>query len=563
MTTTRDAAQVDALLGDMSDAEALGQRFMVGFGGKTPSEEVLRLIGERRVGGVILFSRNIGDAREVAALTQALQGAARAAGHRAPLLISIDQENGLVRRLGPDATAFPGAMALGAISGPDAEALVAAVAEATGRELRALGVNMNLAPVADVNNNPANPVIGVRSFGADPARVARLTAAATRGYGRAGVVATLKHFPGHGDTATDSHLALPVVPYPIERLRAVELPPFAAGIAAGAPAVLTAHLALPGVTGSATLPATLAPQVARLLRGELGFGGVIITDCLEMDAIAETVGVAEGARQALLAGADIILISHRADRQQAGWDAAWAAVERGEAPRAALRAGAARTLALKRRFLTWDAALAPAALTNPDLLNTPAHQALSATVYARAVTLMRDGEAGGAGAFLPLRLEPEARLLVVATRSEAVSRAVDTPYRPEALAEALRLYHPNTDAAILPLGATASERAAFVAAVDTAEVVALVTLNARRDQAQAEALRQVAETARRLGRRVVGLAVGDPYDARVFPEVACFIATYEYTPAALTAAARILVGAQEPTGRLPVTLDYIMTDAGD
>ena len=193
----------------LSDADLTGQRLMAGFDGFTPTADILDLIQRERVGGVILFSRNIATADQLHTLTNALQQAARASGHRYPLLIGLDQENGVVRRLGEWATTFPGAMALAATG---SEALAEEVAEASGRELAALGVNSNFAPVADVNNNPANPVIGVRSFGDDPARVARFVAAQTRGYQRAGVAATLKHFPGHGDTGTDSHLALPPIP---------------------------------------------------------------------------------------------------------------------------------------------------------------------------------------------------------------------------------------------------------------------------------------------------------------------------------------------------------------
>ena len=187
----------------MTLEEQIGQLFVVGFTGTAPVPEIIAMISRYHVGGVILFSRNIQDAQQVLELTRSLQGIAKAAGHRHPLFIAIDQENGTVQRLGPSATQFPGNMALGAIG---SQQMAHDVALATGREMRALGLNMNLAPVVDVNNNAANPVIGVRSFGEDPQAVARLAAATVRGYREAGVIATLKHFPGHGDTAVDSHL---------------------------------------------------------------------------------------------------------------------------------------------------------------------------------------------------------------------------------------------------------------------------------------------------------------------------------------------------------------------
>ncbi|HET9921588.1 MAG TPA: glycoside hydrolase family 3 N-terminal domain-containing protein, partial [Ktedonobacteraceae bacterium] len=237
-------------LNEMTLEEQIGQLFMVGFAGTEPSQGIIDMISRYRVGGIILFSRNVRDTRQVLELTRSLQDIAHTAGHRYPLLIAIDQENGMVQRLGRGATQFPGNMALGAVG---SEQMVYDVALATGRELRALGLNMNLAPVVDVNNNPANPVIGVRSFGEDPHQVARLAAAAVRGYREAGVIATLKHFPGHGDTAVDSHLSLPTLPFSLQRLENVELVPFRAGIEAGAESVMSAHIAFPAITGQADL----------------------------------------------------------------------------------------------------------------------------------------------------------------------------------------------------------------------------------------------------------------------------------------------------------------------
>src|ERR1700730_9547190 len=207
--------------------QQIGQTLMVGFGGTTASQDIIDLIQHYHIGNIILFSRNIHDAEQIRTLTQHLQKAAREAGHVHPLLIAIDQENGIVQRLGEAATLFPGNMALGAIG---SEEIAAEVALASGNELKALGINMNLAPVVDVNNNAANPVIGVRSFGEEAHLVARLGSAMVKGYHDAGVIACLKHFPGHGDTAVDSHLALPTIPHTLERLDAIELVPFRSGI---------------------------------------------------------------------------------------------------------------------------------------------------------------------------------------------------------------------------------------------------------------------------------------------------------------------------------------------
>ncbi|TMI78529.1 MAG: glycoside hydrolase, partial [Bacillati bacterium ANGP1] len=202
------------------DRDLIGQLFMVDFGGPSPSDEITRLIADGGVGGIVLFDKNIQDPGQVASLTNALQRHA-AAVRRPPLLVAVDQEGGPVVRL--RGTHFPSAMAFGAAGSDD---LVAAAAEVTACELRAVGIHFNFAPDLDVNSNPANPVIGVRSYGEDPALIARLGTRAITAMQAGGVLATAKHFPGHGDTAQDSHLALPTVGHPRDRLEAIEFPPF-------------------------------------------------------------------------------------------------------------------------------------------------------------------------------------------------------------------------------------------------------------------------------------------------------------------------------------------------
>ncbi len=520
----------------------VGQTLMVGFDGTEPSREVKELIERYGVGGIILFSRNLRDAHQTLALTHDLQAIARQAGHPAPLLIATDQENGMVRRLGRDATALAGSMALGATGDP---LLAYDVALATGRELRAVGINMNLAPVADVNNNPRNPVIGVRSFGDDPGRVARMVAAAARGYADAGIVATLKHFPGHGDTQVDLHLALAALPYPVERLEAVELPPFAAGIAAGAPCVMTAHLALPALTGSDDQPATLSPGVLRgLLRERMGFDGVVITDCLEMRAIADTVGVARGAVLALAAGADLVLISHTYERQRAAFDMLLAAVRSGELNGDALTAAAERVLALKRQYLAWEALPGEFGLADVGL---PAHRHLQARAYARTMTLVRDR-----GGLIPLRLSQLERVLVVSRPGAHVSEAVDFPYQHEYLVARIRERHANTAGLTLSESREA-DQAALDEQVTAADLVLVATINAHLDPPQAALMRRTLAS----GKRVIGLALCDPYDLMTYPAVGTYLALYEYTEPALDAAVAVLFGERSAVGQLPVTLPGI------
>lgn len=512
--------------------DQIGQLFMVGFSGPVITPEIQHMIRHYRVGGIILFSRNIQHPQQILELTHALQQCARDVGYRYPLFIAIDQENGMVRRIGQGITAFPGNMALGATR---SEQLTYEVAKATGQELKALGINMNLAPSVDVNNNAANPVIGVRSFGEDPELVARLGAAAVRGYHDSGIVATLKHFPGHGDTSVDSHLSLPVIPYDLERLQHVELVPFQRGIAAGAGCIMTAHIYFPALVGSQSIPATIAPQILQgLLREQLGYQGVIITDCLEMDAIAQGVGIAHASVATLQAGADIVLISHRFDRQQTGVEAVYTAVETGAIGLEQLARAAKRVQELKERFLSWDIAEEDVSESRSE-----EHQHLSVHAYDQAVTLVRDAEA-----LLPLR-EP---LWVVVPQVGLQSLAEDRTYPYTHLATSLQQYHEQTRLLLLPADAT-EEDLAFQQ-IDKGAIVVVITASASRRPEQAALVNRLLET----GRRVIGVATTSPYDLQVFPQLSTYLTTYEYTQPALEAVARVLVGKISAQGQLPVTV---------
>jgi beta-N-acetylhexosaminidase len=252
------------------------------------------------LGGVVLFSRNVRDAGQLAGFTAAL----RAEDDR--VLVSLDEEGGDVTRLeAEDGSSFPGALALGAV---DDTGLTCRVAAALGARLAAVGVNLDLAPVADVNTNPRNPVIGVRSFGSDPELVARHVAAFVAGLQEQGVAACAKHFPGHGATSADSHHELPTIEAGLDELRSRELEPFRAAIASGVAAIMTAHILVPAVDA---VPATISGvHLGQLLREELGFRGLVVTDALEMKAISGTVGVERGAVLALAAGADALCLGH-------------------------------------------------------------------------------------------------------------------------------------------------------------------------------------------------------------------------------------------------------------
>jgi beta-N-acetylhexosaminidase len=315
--------------------------FMVGFPGLRLDDDFTALM-EDGIFGAILFKRNVGTAEETAALCQEVK---RRAGR--PFILSVDQEGGRVARLrGAPFTTLPPMRELG-LRGDAAR--VERVGRLLAHELRALGFDWDFAPVLDVDTHEANPVIGDRSFGREPQEVARLGVALARGLEAGGVASCGKHFPGHGDTTTDSHLTLPRLPHDLERLRRVELVPFRAFAQAGLASLMTAHVLFdalePGV------PATMSRRVLHgVLREELGFDGVLVSDDLEMKAIADHYSVEEATVRGTLAGVDLFLVCHRADVQRRAIEALVRAVESGRVPRARIEEAHHRLARLEARF---------------------------------------------------------------------------------------------------------------------------------------------------------------------------------------------------------------------
>ena len=539
----------------MTLEEQIGQVLMVGFWGDTPSQEVIDLISRYHVGNVLLFSRNVREAGQILELTASLQAIAKEAGQRYPLFIAIDQENGIVQRLGEAATIFPGNMALGAIGSNE---IAFKVALATGRELQALGINMNLAPVVDVNNNAANPVIGVRSFGEDAQQVARLGAAMVRGYAAAGILSCLKHFPGHGDTAVDSHLALPLIPYDLERLEALELVPFRGGIEAGAECVMIAHVSFPALTSQDMLPATLSPAIVQgLLREKLGFSGVILSDCMEMRAISDTFGTERAAVTALQAGIDLVLVSHTYTRQRGSIEAILAAVETHELSPQAIQQAAERVLRLKARYLSWDDGQDKLRSYNvhPQLdaggrdlsgrdKSRPynVHLQLQDEAYEMSTTLVRNEDG-----LLPLRPGSGEQIVIVSPQRNTMTMVEDRYYSDDLLAEIIKQYAGNVSVLHVSPG---DDWRSLLQATNEADTFIVATVNAHLDEQQAEIVRYLVSS----GRRVIGIAVRNPYDLSAFPQLRTYLVTYEYTRPALVAAARVLFGERQARGHLPVSM---------
>jgi beta-N-acetylhexosaminidase len=282
-----------------------GQLLFCGFDGTTVPEDLAALISAGRIGGIVLFSRNIESPEQVRALTAHLH---RLAPEDTPLMIGIDQEGGRVQRLRGPWTVWPPMRAVGDRDAPD---LTEAVARALAKELSDLGIHLDFAPCVDVDTNPDNPVIGDRSFGRSAERVGEHAGYFIRAMQAAGVAACAKHFPGHGDTATDSHFEMPRLDHDLERLRAIELPPFRAAIDAGVASIMTAHVLLPALDRER--PATLAPEVMGLLRDELEYNGVVFSDDLEMKAVADHFSARELVQGCVASGVDALLVCSSAE----------------------------------------------------------------------------------------------------------------------------------------------------------------------------------------------------------------------------------------------------------
>ena len=332
-----------------------GSLLIVGFEGKVAPSDLLQRISARRVGGVVLFARNLGTLDEICALTASLQAAVPAGD--SPLCISIDQEGGRVQRIRAPLSVWPPMQRVGALSD---EAFSAAVGAAVGAELAPLGFNVDYAPVLDVHTNPDNPIIGDRAFGAEPAEAAAQALAFWRGLESAGVRGCGKHFPGHGDTATDSHLELPHVDHDEARLRSIELEPFRLAIEAGVPMLMTAHVVYPAIDPR---PATMSKRwLTTILRQELGFRGVVVSDDLDMKAVADRFPVDETVVESLLAGCDSFLACRDPEIQRRAEAALDAAAAENSSVRQRLVESCERVRAfratLARPAIAWASALA-------------------------------------------------------------------------------------------------------------------------------------------------------------------------------------------------------------
>ncbi len=508
---------------------------MVAFVGRELPTEVADSMSARPVAGVTLFlHHNVDSPGQVRALTTQLQ-AAHPADLR-PMLIATDQEGGQLNALGTQTTQFAGAMALGAAGD---EELAERVARATAIELRAMGVNVNYAPVCDLATNPANPGLGIRSFGDDPQAVAGLAAATVRGLQANGVAATAKHFPGSGEAAADTHHELAVVAGDRSGLEARELVPFRAAIEAGARLVMAGHQALPDLTGDPNLPASLAREaITDLLRDGLRFEGLSITDALDMRSLAQGAAQIVDVIVALRAGQDLLLGTADAELIARIEQGVAQAEKRGLLDRAANQRSLER-LAVIRRWLR--------GFEQPPLevVGCDEHQALAADLAARSVTLVRD-EAG----LLPLRLGADARVAVAQSRPSDLTPADTSSFVAPTLASAVRRRFPNVDELLTAEVLSGDEIAGIARKMADYDVVILGTFSAHLQPAQAELARAVLAAKR----PTVTIALRTPWDLTAYPEATTYICSFGILPPTTDAVAGALFGESPFRGRLPVQL---------
>ncbi|MGW3988549.1 glycoside hydrolase family 3 protein [Streptomyces sp. NPDC004830] len=547
-----DDSGLRALVSRMTLEEKVGQLFVMrvyGHSATAPDQADIdanlkeigvrtaaELIARYRVGGIIYFTwaHNTRDPHQIADLSNGIQRASLGLPRGLPVLVSTDQEHGIVARVGEPATLFPGAMAVGAAgSRSDARTL----GRVAGHELRAMGIRQDYSPVADVNVNPANPVIGVRSFGADPQAVSALVAAEVAGYQRSGVAATAKHFPGHGDTNVDSHTGFPTITHSRELWEKLDAPPFRAAIAAGIDSIMTAHLMVPALDDSGD-PATLSrPILTGILRERLGYDGVVVTDSLGMEGVRTKYGDERVPVLALKAGVDQLLNPPDLDL---AWNAVLTAVREGELTEGRLDRSVLRILRLKAKlglFREPYVRLGDVERT----VGTRSHRAAADRIAERSTTLLVNE-----GRLLPLSRRRYPRVLVVGADPASPSGTTGPPTG--VLAGTLSDLGFTATASSTGTAPTAATIAKAVAAARDVDAVVVATYNVGAGSSQRTLVEQLVAT----GTPVVAVAIRNPYDVAQLPSVPAYLAAYSWTDVEVRAAARVIAGRVRPRGKLPV-----------
>jgi beta-N-acetylhexosaminidase len=513
----------------LTTEEKIGQLMMFGIDGTTITDHAIELIKKYKVGNIILFARNAESPKQLYELNQSLQKLALAELN-IPLFISIDQEGGMVTRIFHGATFFPGAMTISATNDVNNSYQVG---DLMGKELQVLGINMNLAPVLDVNNNPKNPVIGVRSYGDDPDRVADYGIQFMKGL-QHHVIATGKHFPGHGDTSLDSHLALPKVDYDKTRLESVELVPFKKAIKEGIKALMSSHIDFPAFTEGG-LPTTLSKKcLTGLLREELHFEGLIVTDGMEMKAVQDNYGTVEASLMAIHAGANLVCICHSEPLQKEAIERIKTAVHTNELSENDLNERVLRVLKFKEDIRMMS-------LNEPyeaikQMVENDETKRFSKQIVRKAATLVK-GQ--------PFRLKGNA--IFIGMLPKATTQADDTDGLYDVISQ-IKKEIPCIKTLKMPIHPNDEDIVEAVNKSRFASQIILTTYNANVYQSQIKLINELSQ----LGIEMHVIAMRNPYDLYYTKNIENFVCLYEYTPYAISTLISYLKGDLELEGRIPV-----------
>ena len=541
---------IDSTIASMTTAEKVGQMFMLAFA-SDQLDEARILMGEHLVGGAYISDENVPTAAAALKLCNRLQAFAAGTRLGIPLLLGADQE-GTWSVMTAESAMGPGNMALGATGDPDSAYRMYSV---IARETSAVGLNVVLGPAADCNSNPQNSIIEMRSFGEKPELVAAMTAAAVRGLNDSGSIATLKHFPGHGDTRLDSHRGLPTVTRSRDELRRIDLHPFAAGIKAGARIVMTSHIIFSALDPDR--PATLSPIIlGDLLRGELGFDGLIVSDSMNMHSMKRNYDPADAAIQGFKAGVDLMMLAeehydHDAGQylvnQRALIRAVTQAVADGRISRARVDDAVTRVLRLKREA-GWSTEPLPDASAQ---VGGAEHRAVELELSRRAVSILRDKHG-----LIPL--DPAAPITLVNT-TERSAYDVLTQTRgigPNQATAAFDVFADSMRARCDRLSVTAVEDFSLANLPDEGLIIA-VTENYTLPGMDFQGARQagiVSALHEAAGRRLIVVGLRDPYELANFPDIDSYLCAFSFRPCAAQAAADALLGECEASGRSPVSV---------
>jgi beta-N-acetylhexosaminidase len=513
----------------MTLREKIGHMIMTGFQAEEVTPSILQLIDVYKVSNIILFSDNLKNRKQITELCQELNNRIKLSTGL-PGLIATDQEGGVVTRLPDESPCIPGAMLIGA-SGKKEYAYEAG--KITGAELKALGINMDLAPVLDINLNPGNPVIGVRSYSGDVKTVEEYGMAMIRGLLEKGVAATAKHFPGHGDTSVDSHLGLPVVEKGLKELMEQELIPFQSAIKSGIPCIMTSHILFPKLE-SEKLPATMSKSILTgLLREKLGFKGVIITDCLEMSAIKDNYGTAEGAVRAVKAGAELLCISHTPELVIKAIEKIEEAVLKGEIPMELIDRAVEDILKLKEvyRIDTY--------LQKPNVKENTDAKRIIEDITLSGITCLSEEK-------LP-EITPDTIFIgSFPYRSTLASSITDSELHfAEYMAEKMNCSRLNVS-----INPEKEERTRILWQVKGYSLVVYGLYNGHLNKGQIELANEI----NRSGQKILGITLRNPYDLAFLDKAILKMAAYEYNTTVFNALVKILKKQIEPQGKLPVKL---------